>query len=101
LISKFNDLIIPSYTIYREITPPPEFLSSSSVEATPPKIIKRRLKNYAKYTNIPGITPKYQRNLNRIFQHTKIDAERTNITSETIARMADVRTPLQRKKSKQ
>lgn len=58
-MTEVNDLNIPVYAIHGENTPPPEFPSSSSVEASPPKSMEKSQKNYAKCANIPGIQPKH------------------------------------------
>lgn len=94
------ELLAPELHAYREATPPPTFQSSSSVENSPPKSIEALKKNQKKCSNILGITPKQQRNLDRVFEHNQIIQEHAAIVNDIITKMRAFEAPLKRPKTK-
>jgi hypothetical protein len=62
--------------------------SSSSIEISPPKMIQALKRNQAKLSKHADLlTPKLQRNLERIFEHNRIAAEHLAMANETISRI--------------
>jgi hypothetical protein len=97
------DLIAPDLRLYgsRTPSPPPANLSSSSVENTPPKSTEALQKNQAKLSRHADLlTPKLQRNLERIFHHNRIAVDHLSMANNTIARIRAAQEPIQRSKTK-
>jgi hypothetical protein len=86
-----------------ETTPstPSRPLSSSSVDISPPMTIQALEKNQAKLSKHADLlTPKLQRNLERIFEHNRIAAEHLAMANETISRIRAAQAPLRRQYTK-
>jgi hypothetical protein len=82
-------------------SPPPTAISSSSVDITPPKTIQALEKNQAKLSkHVDLLTPKLQRNLQRIFEHNRIAAEHLSMANDTIIQIRAAQAPLQRQFTK-
>ena len=82
-------------------SPPPTAISSSSVEISPPRTIQDLEKNQAKLSKHADLlTPKLQRNLQRIFEHNRIAAENLTMANETISQIRTAQAPLQRQLTK-
>ena len=97
------DLSAPDLRSYgsRTPSPPPANLSSSSVENTPPKSTKALQKNQAKLFKYADLlTPKLQRNLDRIFHHNRIAVDHLAMANDTFARIRAAKKPIQRTKTK-
>jgi hypothetical protein len=97
------DLIAPDLRSYGSHTPspPPANLSSSSVENTPPKSTEALQKNQVKLSKHADLlTPKLQRNLERIFQHNRIAVDHLAMANDTIARIRAAQEPIRRSKTK-
>jgi hypothetical protein len=97
------DLIAPDLRSYGSHTPSPlpANLSSSSVENTPPKSTEALQKNQAKLSKHADLlTPKLQRNLERIFQHNRTAVDHLAMANDTIARIRATQEPIQRYKTK-
>lgn len=100
-----SDIIAPdlhSYHSHGSRTPsPPPNLSSSSVENTPPKSAEALQKNQAKLSKHADLlTPKLQRNLERIFHHNRIAVENLNMANDIIKRIRATQEPIRRPKTK-
>ncbi|KAF4236562.1 hypothetical protein CNMCM8980_009552 [Aspergillus fumigatiaffinis] len=75
--------------------------SSSSVDISPPMTIQALEKNQAKLSKHADLlTPKLQRNLERIFEHNRIAAEHLAMANETISRIRAAQAPLRRQYTK-
>jgi hypothetical protein len=97
------DLVAPDLRSYgsRTSSLPPANLSSSSVENTPPKSTEALQKNQAKLSKHADLlTPKLQRNLERVFRHNCIAVEHLTMANDTIKRIRAAQEPIQRPKSK-
>jgi hypothetical protein len=99
------DLIAPdlptNYSPGYTPSPPPANLSSSSVENTPPKSTKALQKNQAKLSKYADLlTPKLQRNLERIFHHNRIAVDHLTMANDTITQIRATQQPIQRSKTK-
>lgn len=97
------DLVAPDLRSYGSRTPsaPPANLSSSSVENTPPKSSEALQKNQAKLSKHADLlTPKLQRNLERIFRHNLVAIENLAMANDTITRIRTAQEPIQRSKTK-
>jgi predicted nucleic acid-binding Zn ribbon protein len=82
-------------------SPPPTAISSSSVDISPPRTIQDLEKNQAKISKHADLlTPKLQRNLQRIFEHNRIAAEHLTMANETISQIRAAQAPLQRQPTK-
>lgn len=96
------DLSAPDLHAYGELTPPPNF-SSSSVDNTPPKSAQDLEKNQKKLSKIfttETLTPKLQRGLQRAFYHHKRTAEELAMMSDTVSRMREIQAPRKRQITK-
>ena len=92
------DIYAPNLSIP---SPPPTAASSSSVDILPPKSIQDLEKNQAKLSKHADLlTPKLQRNLQRIFEHNRIATEHLTMANETINRIRAAQAPLQRQHTK-
>ncbi|KAK9564249.1 hypothetical protein V6Z77_010319 [Aspergillus fumigatus] len=81
--------------------PPSRPPSSSSIDISPPRTIQALKKNQAKLSKHADLlTPKLQRNLERIFEHNRIAAEHLAIANETIGRIRAAQAPLRRQYTK-
>ena len=97
------DLTAPDLRSYgsRTPSPPPTALSSSSVDITPPKSIEALQKNQAKLSKHADLlTPKLQRNLERIFEHNRIAIDHLAMANDTITQIRVAQAPLHRPKTK-
>jgi hypothetical protein len=96
------DLIAPDLRPYGSRTPSPLLnLSSSSVENTPPKSTEALQKNQTKLAKHADLlTPKLQRNLERIFNHNRMAVDHLAMANDTIARIRAAQQPIQRSKTK-
>ena len=96
------DLIAPDLRSYGSRTPsPPANISSSSIENTPPKsteALQRNQEKLIKHANL--LTPKLQRNLERIFYHNRIAVDHLSIANDTITQIRAAQGPIQRSKTK-
>jgi hypothetical protein len=101
-LADIPDLIAPDLRSYGSRTPSPlPNLSSSSVENTPPKSIEALQKNQTKLSKHADLlTPKLQRNLERIFQHNRITVDHLAMANDTIKQIRAAQEPLQRPKNK-
>ena len=87
------NLIAPDLRSYgsRTLSPPLANLSSSSFENTPPKSTEALQKNQAKLSKHADLlTPKLQRNLERIFYYNRIAVNHLAIANDTITRIRAV-----------
>ncbi|KAK9577981.1 hypothetical protein V6Z92_010309 [Aspergillus fumigatus] len=81
--------------------PPSRPPSSSSIDISPPRTIQALKKNQAKLSKHADLlTPKLQRNLERIFEYNRIAAEHLAIANETIGRIRAAQAPLRRQYTK-
>ncbi|KMK62518.1 transposase [Aspergillus fumigatus Z5] len=95
------DVYAPDLDACLRGTPSPPPISSSSVDITPPRTIQALKKNQAKLSKHKDLlTPKLQRNLERIFEHNQIAAEHLAIANETINRIRAAQAPLRRQHTK-
>ncbi|XBQ94315.1 hypothetical protein V6000_010144 [Aspergillus fumigatus] len=79
------DVYAPDLDACLRETPSPPPISSSSVDITPRRTIQALKKNQAKLSKHKDLlTPKLQRNLERIFEYNQIAAEHLAIANETI-----------------
>ncbi|XP_077660626.1 transposase [Aspergillus fumigatus Af293] len=82
------DVYAPDLDACLRETPSPPPISSSSVDITPRRTIQALKKNQAKLSKHKDLlTPKLQRNLERIFEYNQIAAEHLAIANETINRI--------------
>ena len=89
LAAKVWEQILDIYAPYLDettpSTPPSRPPSSSSIDISPLKTIQALEKNQAKLSKHADLlTPKLQRNLERIFKHNRITTEHLAMANETI-----------------
>jgi hypothetical protein len=95
------DIYAPDLDETTPSTPPSRPASSSSIDISPPRTIQALKKNHAKLSKHADLlTPKLQRNLDRIFKHNQIAAEHLAMANETISRIRAAQAPLQRRITK-
>ena len=97
------DLVAPNLPTCGSYTPspPPTALSSSSVDQSPPKSTEDLIKNQTKLSKHTDLlTPKLQRNLDRIFHHNRMAIEHLNLANGTISQIRATQQPIQRSKTK-
>jgi hypothetical protein len=93
-----NQLVIPDISVLElRGSPTPPLLLSSSVENSPPAIIKALTRNQAKIMkDITNISDKTKRNLTKVFQHQMQKLEELKMTQEAIYRIRTAQAPQHR-----
>lgn len=87
----------PNLRAYGSPTPPPTAISSSSIEYSPPKSVEALRRNQEKLSKHADLlTPKLQRNLDRIFHHNQIALDHLAMANDTIAQIRATQAPLRR-----
>ncbi|KAF7183831.1 hypothetical protein CNMCM7691_004253 [Aspergillus felis] len=101
LWEQIPDIYAPDLDKMTPSTPPSRPPSSSSIDISPPQTIQALKRNQAKLSKHADLlTPKLQRNLDRIFEHNQIAAEHLAIANETIRRIRAAQAPLRRQNTK-
>jgi hypothetical protein len=101
LWEQIPDIYTPDLDKTSPSTPTSRPPSSSSVDISPPRTIQALEKNQAKLSKHADLlTPKLQRNLDRIFKHSRIVTENLAILNETVSRIRAAQAPLRRQYTK-
>ncbi|KMK57386.1 transposase [Aspergillus fumigatus Z5] len=104
-VNRIPDIYAPNLDKMTPSTPPSQPPSrppsSSNIDISPPRTIQALKKNQAKLSkHVDLLTPKLQRNLERIFEHNRITAEHLAIANKTISQIRAAQAPLQHQYTK-
>jgi hypothetical protein len=98
---RIPDIYAPDLDMPSTPSTPSHPPSSSSIDISPPKTIQALKRNQAKLSKHADIlTPKLQRNLERIFEHNRIAAEHLAMANDTISQIRAAQDPLRRSYTK-